>query len=171
MMDDVDRFLSLPPRPKEWMPELPGVHKLSRTDAQLDLDSILANIATTQSSQSAQPSSSSAPSSTQLQQQVSAQATAAAEAQGDRTSSRKAQRTAAAAAAAAAAGKPVKTEGKEAPAAHTDGSAPHSSPTHTHCALLTTLFTVLSPNDPSAASSPPSHRSHRSALSGSPLLC
>ena len=127
MMDDVDLYLSLRPRAKEWMPDIPGVHKLSRTDAQLDLDSILANIATTQTSTTssashAQPTAGASSSSSGPLQQGAAAANNAAES--DRASSRKAQR--AAAAAAAAAGKPVKAEGKEQAAARdADKSALH----------------------------------------------
>ena len=109
MMDDVDTYLSLRPRQKEWMPDIPGVHKLSKTDAQFDLDSILANLNTQTAQQQQQ----------QIQQQqqhaiaaVAGQTAVAASAVEDRAASRKAQR-AAAAAAAVAAGKPAKADGKE----------------------------------------------------------
>ena len=104
MLDDVDTYLSLRPRQKEWMPDLPGVHKLSRTDAQFDLDSILANL-NTQTAQAQQQ---------QIHHAVSAGGSltaVAASAVEDRAASRKAQR---AAAAAVAAGKPVRADGKEA---------------------------------------------------------
>ena len=99
-MDDVDTYLSLRPRQKEWMPDIPGVHKLSKTDAQFDLDSILANLNTQTAQQQQQQHAISA---------VGGQTAVAASAVEDRTASRKAQR----AAAAVAAGKPVKSDGKE----------------------------------------------------------
>ena len=97
MMDDVDTYLSLRPRQKEWMPDIPGVHKLSKTDAQFDLDSILANL-NTQAAQQQHAVSI-----------VANQTAVAASAVEDRAASRKAQR----AAAAAVTGKPAKADGKE----------------------------------------------------------
>ena len=101
MLDDVDTYLSLRPRQKEWMPDIPGVHKLSKTDAQFDLDSILANLNTQTSHIQQQQHAVSA---------VAGQMAVAASAVEDRAASRKAQR---AAAAAVVASKPAKTEGKE----------------------------------------------------------
>ena len=144
MMDDVDLYLSLRPRAKEWMPDIPGVHKLSKTDAQLDLDNILANIATQSTQSTAAPPSTA---STATQQPPPASGSA----EGDRTSSRKAR---AAQAAAAASGKPVKAEGKEAAAAHaetsdrqlTTAARPLSSPAGciTHCSLRSPSSDVCS---------------------------
>jgi hypothetical protein len=141
-MDDVDLYLSLRPRAKEWMPDIPGVHKLSKTDAQLDLDNILANIATQSTLSTAASLGPSA--STALQPPPSSN-----NGEGDRTSSRKARATQA----ASSSSKAVKAEGKEATAAaHTDASDTadtHSALPLVHHWPITFLLRLSSSTRPS----------------------